>query len=315
MGPSSSSPLPSVDIYDTGDEELGPIFETLLEQAAPFFEELEVEPASELEPALPIFTPPPLPLPVPPPIVADPLHRFVRAGFDERLARDVIDEARSEHGLFAPNEHIVEHLVAALARRIRVARPARRRQRIVTVVGGPGSGKTLTAARLCHAYATNGAVGRVAALSLGSVREAVELVGKTKDLNIEIAAASGRRELRLELAKLQEAELIIVDTPAVSTRTEMRKLANLLELVEPDETHLLLPASLNADAVEALLEDAQPMLAPDRLLLTQLDRPGGVAAAVSASLKHRLPISFCSTGEAWGLRPAEPRALAELVLA
>src|SRR5206468_3269487 len=106
---------------------------------------------------------------------------------------------------------------------------------------------------------------------------------------------TGRRELRLELAKLSDVDLLVVDTPAVRTRTEMRRLAGLLEPVEPDETHLLLPASLNAEAVEELLDAAQPLLAPDRLLLTQLDRSGDVGTAVSASIRRRIPISFCAT--------------------
>jgi flagellar biosynthesis protein FlhF len=314
---------PAIDLYDSGDDDEPAVepdlMRTLVEQASPF--------AAELADAVERFVPEPF---VPEPIVtvvqeaaARPLldpaatrRRLVDAGFEERLAADVVAEAESEHRLFAPEDPFLDQVRTVLARRIRVARPSRKRRRVVALVGGAGSGKTLTAARLCHAHATGAEERSVAALSIGPVRKALELGRSTEGIDVELAVAAGRRELRLELAQLAAVELLVVDTPALAPgdRAGLRALGGLLDVVEPDETHLLLPASLNAAAIEALLDEAVPALAPDRLLLTQLDGRGGIGAAIAASIRRRIPISFTATGAAWGLRPADPYTLAGLVL-
>ena len=76
----------------------------------------------------------------------------------------------------------------------------------------------------------------------------------------------------------------------------------------------LVPAALGATAVGVLLDTVAPALGADRLLVTHRDGPGGLGAAVSASIRSKLPISFTATGNAWGLRPADPYELAGLVV-
>jgi signal recognition particle GTPase len=108
----------------------------------------------------------------------------------------------------------------------------------------------------------------------------------------------------------------VVDTPALdpADAEALAALGGLLAAVEPDEIHLLLPASLGAGEATALVETVAPVLGVDRLLLTHLDAPTAGATGVAASLRTRLPISFTATGRAWGLRPADPCELARLVL-
>jgi flagellar biosynthesis protein FlhF len=243
-------------------------------------------------------------------------RRLVTAGLDERLARDVVSEAESELRLFDPTEPFDRQVQSALARRIRVTRAGRRKaRRVIALVGPAGSGKTLTAARLCYAYGSAGDRS-VAALSLEPVREAFALAQHTKGLDIDLAVAADSTSLQLELRRLAPASLLVVDTPPVDPHDEDRLgfLALLLDLVGADETHLLMPASLGADAVRMLLDKVSPALGVDRLLLTHCDGPGRPSVAVAAAIRTKLPISFTATGQTWGLRPADAYELAGTVL-
>jgi flagellar biosynthesis GTPase FlhF len=339
----TTSPLP-LDLADEHDDravtaelealddlaQRSPLVRTLLEQASPFADELaqavelvELAPlqaAATPEPVelevLPEPAPEPAPLPVP---VFDPAgmqRRLTSSGLDERLAREVVAQAESELRFFDPTEPFGQQVRTVLARRIRVARaPRRSSRRVIALVGPSGSGKTLTAARLCYAHRT--VAGRsVAALSLEPVREAFELARHTKGLDVELVVADESATLEQKLEKLSSAELLVVDTPAVDPQDEdrLRMLALLLELIGPDETHLLVPAALGTTDVGLLLDTVAPVLGADRLLLTHRDGPGGLGAAVSASIRSKLPISFTATGNAWGLRPADPYELAGLVV-
>jgi len=316
-----------------------PLVRTLLEQASPFADELaqavelvelaplqaatpepfelEVLPEPAPEPTLlPVLAAEPQPLPVQ---IFDPAgmqRRLTSSGLDERLAREVVAQAESELRFFDPTEPFGQQVRTVLARRIRVARaPRKSGRRVIALVGPSGSGKTLTAARLCYAHCT--VAGRsVAALSLEPVREAFELARHTKGLDVELVVADESATLEQKLEKLSSAELLVVDTPAVDPQDEDRlhMLALLLELIGPDETHLLVPAALGTTDVGVLLDTVAPALGADRLLVTHRDGPGGLGAAVSASIRSKLPISFTATGNAWGLRPADPYELAGLVV-
>jgi flagellar biosynthesis GTPase FlhF len=316
-----------------------PLVRTLLEQASPFADELaqavelvdlaplqaatpepvelEVLPEPAPEPApLPVLATEPQPLPGP---IFDPAgmqRRLTSSGLDERLARELVAQAESELRFFDPTEPFGQQVRTVLARRIRVARaPRKSGRRVIALVGPSGSGKTLTAARLCYAHRT--VAGRsVAALSLEPVREAFELARHTKGLDVELVVADESATLEQKLEKLSTAELLVVDTPACDPQDEdrLRMLALLLELIGPDETHLLVPAALGTSDVGVLLDTVAPALGADRLMVTHRDGPGGIGAAVSASIRSKLPISFTATGNAWGLRPADPYELAGLVV-
>ena len=67
--------------------------------------------------------------------------------------------------------------------------------------------------------------------------------------------------------------------------------------------------------MRALVESFSETLGANRIMITHLDGPGGPSAAVSASIDSKLPISFTATGVSWGMRPADPHDLAELVVA
>ena len=240
---------------------------------------------------------------------------LVRGGISEKIAREVVAEAETELHIFDPLTPFEEHVRRTLARRIRIARSTRKKRRVVALVGPPGSGKTLAAARLLHAHRAC-ANRAVAGLTLASVRDALALADQTRSLAVPITAATEASGLQAELDSLDPVDLLVVDTPGVEPEDADRlaALGYLLELVGADETHLLVPASYGPDRVRRLVDAFAPALGADRLMITHLDGRGTGAAAVSAAVTARLPVSFTAVGTSWGLRPATAEELAGMVI-
>ncbi len=234
------------------------------------------------------------------------------------MAREIVAEAANELRIFDPLTPFEDHVRQALARRIKVARSARKnksQRRTIALVGPPGSGKTLAAARMLHAHRACGNR-NVAGLTLAPVRDALALADQTRSLEVEITSATEERGLVSELERLEPVDLLVVDTPGIDPDDEERlgALGYLLELVGVDETHLLVPASYGPDRVRTLVEAFAPALGVDRMMITHLDGRGNGSGVVAGSVAARLPISFTAVGSSWGLRPASPDDLAGLVL-
>jgi flagellar biosynthesis GTPase FlhF len=205
----------------------------------------------------------------------------------------------------------------ALARQIRIEHGWRTKRRTLALVGAAGSGKTLTAARLCHAYATGSPLA-VRTLSLEPAAAAHRLGALTQHLDIGVRAAETPQAAASAAARMPGESLIVIDTPAVSPGDPegIAALAAMLAAVDPDETHLLVPASTDARAVSRLHEALAPSIPINRLLITRLDEVESAAAAVGQSFTMKRPVSYVTSGRrpTAGLRPADAAELAAMVL-
>jgi flagellar biosynthesis GTPase FlhF len=234
------------------------------------------------------------------------------AGIDLRLAESIVAEADSQLRLFDPAEPFENQIRQALASRIETRRlTGRFRRRVIALVGAPGSGKTSTAARMCAAHVAAGR--RVVALSLEPVRGAVELAQATEGIGVELISADHPGLIDFALARVARADVVIVDTPGVRTADEdgWARIAMLMAPLMVHETHLLLPATLDAGGVGSRLGAVSEKLRVDRLLLTHA-ACGGPGPVVSASLRSGIPISASATADR--LVPADAYALAAAIL-
>ena len=247
------------------------------------------------------------------------LDALATAGVPAALADEIVDEVDYALRPFEPDTPFRELARRALARRIPVAHGWRTPKRTIAVLGLPGAGRTLTAARLCAAY---GAAGRtVGALSLEAARDTLRLAELTRGLDVELAFADGRDLVARAKRTLSDCDVVVVDTPPIANRFDGAALRRTLALVaaaRPGETHLLLPADADPVLARRFVTTVTRALRPTRLLLTHGDVAGarGLAAGVGLSLATRTPISFLASGESpvSGLTPAEPDALARMVL-
>ena len=242
---------------------------------------------------------------------------LAEAGLPESLVlaihRDIAREVRP----FASDLPVHDQARAALARRIKTKHGWRGKRRTIALVGGAGAGKTLTAAKFCHAFAVGGGLS-VGALSLESPRVALQLGYLTDGIGVDFQIADLPSQVPLAAGRLEARDLIVVDTPAVDVGSPgtLSRLESLLLALRPDETHFLVPASAEIEPSQALLEALASRLGIDRILITRLDEAPSLGAQLALSISARLPISYLATGDTvtYGLAPADSVALATMVL-
>ncbi len=240
------------------------------------------------------------------PRIDDDVRRaLARASIPAKIAEAVLTEAMMELAPFAPEDPLADHVRRALARRLRVKHRARKRRRVIALVGPAGAGKTAATLSLCAAHARAGA--SVAALSLESARRAVDLAVATDSLPISVELADSPEAVGLVKAKLRRADLVVADTPAADPAdlASIQRVGALVAALQPSETHLVVPAGAPAEAARLLLAGLREQAAVNALLIAD-------AGGVGVSLWSGLPVSYVAAGG--GLRPAEPDELARLVL-
>jgi len=314
---------------DAGDDTENPVIRTMLDQAHPFAQALE---AAELRAGSPApataededededaeefqaieF----------PPIAGDgdweaAAAEAVAAGLPSAVVEALARDARRAMQPFAQRTSPLDLLERALARQIKVEHSWKTKRRTIALVGAAGAGKTLTAAKLCHAYAT-GSTLAVRTLSLEPPADAYRLGALTEHLDIGLRVAQTPDTAARAAARMSGESLIVVDTPPVSATDPdgIADLAAMLEAVRPDETHLVVPAWADARATVALYEAITAHFPVTRITITRLDEVSSVAAAVGLSFTLKRPLAYVTDGRRaiGGLRPADAAELAGLAL-
>lgn len=247
------------------------------------------------------------------------LDRDVPEPIARRLSRrlaDLVDpsEPSSPDSLFPA-------MILALEQVLPVAppiRPAPGLRRVLALIGPTGSGKTTTVAKIAVTAKIDQGL-RVALLTLDANRigGADRLKTYAEIIDLPLLSVSSPDQLTRALHDLSPFDLVLIDTPGAGPRDRLRllELSALLAAAQPDETHLVLPASVGESPIRAFVE-AFSSLRPDRLLLSKLDeaeRPGAILAAPGPA---GLPFSFLATGQFVpdDLEPACPNRLARLIL-
>jgi flagellar biosynthesis GTPase FlhF len=117
---------------------------------------------------------------------------------------------------------------------------------------------------------------------------------------------------------VRDADVVVADTPPLADPIDGNRLAATLELLgalKPDETHLVVPATMSLDDARTLVDSLARHKLPSRIIVTHADSAAASGAPVGLALTNRIPISFVAAGPALGaLRPAAPEALARMVL-
>ncbi len=310
------------DELDRAEAEFQPMVETLAGIPA---EQAAEEPAAAAEPeAAAIEEPEPAADEAataasgePDPVFDAIAERLVTAGIPRGSAQAIARDA--ERGM-APFDQMAtpESLVRrALARGMRIEHGWKTKRRTIALIGPSGAGKTLAVARLCHAYAIGSKL-EVRTLSLEPSSGAYRLGQLTEHLDIGVRIAETPEAAARAATRLAGESLTVVDTPPVSPADpeSIAALAELLAEVKPDETHLVVPATMGAEAARALYAAVAPHVTVSRILVSKIDEAPSPGAAVGLSFELKKPLSYVSEGRrpASGLRPADGAELAAMVL-
>lgn len=194
--------------------------------------------------------------------------------------------------------------------------PRGKRPLVIALVGPTGSGKTTTLAKLAVHPAGFGNR-KVGVINLDTYRvgalEQVTTIAEIARLPLEVVYHAAEVEAAMD--RLSDRDVILVDTPGRSPRTPElnREWGAILDAIDPDEVHLVVPATIRPDLCSSILQ-AYRLIGPTHVVLSKLDEVPGESGLATLAVELDLPTRWVTDGhELPGeLRPATPRILASL---
>lgn len=189
---------------------------------------------------------------------------------------------------------------------------------LLALVGPTGAGKTTVAAKLAMHRAVFGSR-KVGIITLDTYRVgALEQMQQYAEvMNVPLEVLYDAREIPAALKRLEDRDVVIIDTPGRSPRAKDAngQWQSLLRAITPDEVHLVVPATMRPDAVPALMS----ALAPCRLthaIISKVDELHDERAVADVAARVDLPIRWIADGQAVpdDLHPSRSRILGALGL-
>ncbi len=184
------------------------------------------------------------------------------------------------------------------------------------LVGPPGSGKTLAAAKL----AARGALGglKMAVITPDTVRAGgiEQLSAFTRLMKIDLKKASSPAELKARLAEIKGADQIIIDTAGVNPfdPESIKPLARYIHAAEGDPV-LVLPAGLDADE-SGEIGRIFATIGASLMIPTRIDVARRVGSLLSAAYEGGLSFAELSNTAkvADGLSPMSAGRLTQMLM-
>ncbi len=214
-------------------------------------------------------------------------------------------------------EQAILHEIASLFAPV----PGRDRQvkrtKVVALVGPTGVGKTTTIAKLAaiHKLMHKQQVALISAdtYRIGAI-EQLRTFASIADIPMEVVYKPA--EIKSALAEYRTKDIVFIDTVGRSQRVkkEISELARFISASNAHEVHLVLSAAASDRTVNEAVTNFKP-LAPNRIIFSKLDESGAYGLLLNTAVRHKLPVSFVTTGQNVpdDIREAQPASLAELV--
>jgi flagellar biosynthesis protein FlhF len=194
-------------------------------------------------------------------------------------------------------------------------------QRIITLVGPTGVGKTTTLAKLASGLVVTPKVHtKVGLITVDTYRLAAEdqLRKYAEILRLDLQVVYGPEEMPEALRKCHDADVIFIDTAGRSPRdeTQMAELRSFLDPIPECEKFLVLSSTMNDRYIEEAVERFRP-LSIHSLIVTKLDETRNYAAPFNIQHLTQIPVSYLTTGQnvPEDIEPVDPSRMADEILA
>ena len=245
------------------------------------------------------------------------------AELGEEVARELVERVRSDphsEGLDDP-VMLKARIAGMIESDIRVAGPIKVNPgqcRVAALVGPTGVGKTTTIAKLAANFRLK-EKRRVGLITVDTYRiAAVEQLRTYADIiDLPMLVVSSPREMREAIQRMNNLDLILMDTAGRSPRDEVRiqELRAFLTEAGADEVHLVLSS---VAASRTLEETAQRFAAvgATAMILTKLDEASGLGNVLPVVRSGGLPLSYLTNGQNVpdDIETADARRLARMIL-
>jgi flagellar biosynthesis protein FlhF len=222
----------------------------------------------------------------------------------EDLARELIERLRAETGStqLADAALLRNRLADLIMSEVPVAPPIQLspgRRQLVALVGPTGVGKTTTIAKLAANYRLKQRR-RVGLITVDTYRiAAVEQLRTYADIiDLPMEVVSTPQEMRQAMGRLEQLDLILMDTAGRSPKDDLRiqELNSLLVEAAPDEVHLVLSSTSSASSLTQTAERFAAV-GTTALVLTKLDEATGLGNVLPLVRASKLPLSYLTHGQ------------------
>jgi flagellar biosynthesis protein FlhF len=213
-------------------------------------------------------------------------------------AQLVADIQRERNGQDVPSD---KDLIAILGRHLPVAGPVKLDKNgpvVIAFVGPTGAGKTTTLAKLAAYLALNkekmvsiitADTYRIAAIE--QIRTFADIIG----IGLQVVFEPGDVPAILEACENDDA--VFVDTGGRSQKNveHMKDLEQLLAVLHPHETHLVLSAATKDSDLVAAINRYRGMV--NRVLFTKLDETSSLGNIFNVATQSGIPLSYFTNGQ------------------
>ena len=186
----------------------------------------------------------------------------------------------------------------------------------IMLVGAPGAGKTITAAKLAAHAKLSGHSVFIATTNVKRAGGIEQLQAFTCILGLDLVAVTSAKELKLHIAQIQQADLAIIDTSGVNPFDD-DDMQMIHEYASAVNAEILLVMAAGADAMESAdTARAFSDLGAKRMIISRLDMTRRLGGILAAALVGRIAIANVSANPsvADGLSQINPVSLAHLII-
>jgi flagellar biosynthesis protein FlhF len=227
-------------------------------------------------------------------------RRLVASGVPERAAAHLMKALEKRHRGEVLSSNTVRQLLSKVLQDEIVFGGGLGAARAVALVGPTGVGKTTTIAKIAaHEQLVKGR--NVGLITIDEYRVGgVEQLGRYAELiGCPMQVASDARTLEIGLRRLEDCDLVLIDTAGRSPRDAWALTAMaecLRDAQEPIEVHLCLPVAMRERELRTAIEHCG-VLSPSRLTCTKIDEAICCGAIVAAHVQSGLPLGYFTTGQ------------------
>ena len=188
----------------------------------------------------------------------------------------------------------------------------------IAFVGPTGVGKTTTIAKLAADFALRKQKD-VALVTIDTYRiAAVEQLRTYADIiNVPLEVVLTPADIKKALEKHSHRDLILIDTAGRShkNKNQMEELKTFVDVIQPDETHLVLSATTNQKNIKDILARFK-MFTVDKLLFTKLDEAVSYGLILNIMSRLNTALSYITMGQNVpdDISVTEPEKLAKLIV-
>ena len=250
-------------------------------------------------------------------------RHLISQNISEALAVQIVSEVEARLQPEQSRDHaaLVTHFVKAIQKIGVRAEPINIKpdmQQVAVFAGLSGVGKTSAVVKIASQL-TMATEARIAIISLDNQRIAgTEPLRKvSRILQIPFTLAVTPRQFAAALKSFQNADLVLVDTPALipGDPEQIKRIRKILSGCKNIQTHLVCSATTAAGHLSKIQQRFNG-LGFDRMIITKLDEAGFCGCLIEFPVQLQLPIAAVSSGHAKpeSLTEANPDMLARHVL-